>query len=378
MKTAKQEFGKSDQPLLYYEIHDEMDKKSTNLKIVFLLLVSIAFGMGLIYVLKDNMKGSNDVLTTAIREIEVGGIPSNRPYSDEVMSEKKEVARGSLSNTGQRIQAFSQDLKFVDEMETEWEELDLVFKDPTSDVALPLEHDVFHRLDLDGDGKLSKEELSRFFTSVVMKNLGSLTRENMRELKNYIQYPIFKITDDMTDAEIQKICDQVAFLKNTDFEEAFEMEFGNDPLVLINKSLEMVDLDHLDFEQMNFEEFHAFLDESEHIDDEDRTSAELQIPDQCRDRLNGRTRRGLLKLFVCLGEGAGAAAEHDAKCRQKNGTPIPSEKCKDRYGNFCPLCCGGKRRERRELGYVRRNLLTCTKKANRKIFKKYFNKCIKR
>jgi len=370
METTQQEYRKCDEPLLYYEIHDELDRKRTHSKIFFLLLVSIAFGMGLIFIFRDN-QNNNQVLTTAIHEMEVGEIPSN---TDEVMQDREK------SDSSQKIQAFGQDLDewdleeeeeegLVKQMKIEWDELEIILKNTTSDVVGPLEKDVFHRLDLDGDDTLSKEELSRFFTSAMMKSLQDLTPEDMPTLKDYIRYPIYRITDDMSDQQIQKICFRVAILKSIDFEERIK-EFGNDPSLLIKRSLEMVDQSHIPYESMNYEEFHSFLGEAEHS--EEKLSRELHIPDQCTNSLDVRRRAFLFELgqlFVCGIGSAGAAAGNDAHCRLKNKKAGSSGGHVGDDG-ICRGPCGAKRRERR------RRLPRCSRAGNTRVAAKTMNTCM--
>jgi len=354
MEVSTRKSNKDEQALLH-TLHDDTDKHGiwTKSKLFFLVLASFAIGIFVAHLLQKD-------------------VPARRQLS--LVVAEQQVGEGTTvqHNTNE-----------IDRLKLEWMKLNIVFADPTSDVAKYLEDDVFQHLDLDHDGVLSAEERKRFLQSSVLQTFADFDEQKMEEVKNNMQYPVIKITSDMDDQQIKKICDMANWLKDKDMGELFDEMFEKNPEILIETALKIVDdyINTQEHKNIDFDEFHSFLDKSEH---EVAFSTEFQMPEECNQIAIPTRRRTFGGIVAAIGivvyfgtipfVAAGAVAGNQIDC----WIPDPPKNRPKKEPCRGPSC-GGKRRIRRNLiessstDSRRRRLADCKDGASGRIFSEVAN-----
>lgn len=181
-------------------------------------------------------------------------------------------------------------------------------------VSEVLESDAFAHIDANHDGLLSAAEYRVFIESAVREMFEGITADQLKNVK--IQYPVLKITKDMSADKVERICEMVQTLEN-DLE--FEVEkMKKDPSLLMKAAMDVAKRPNLN--NMNFGEFDSFL-----RTDVMPLSDELIIPEECKQLAIPTRRKTFLGVTilvaasivgptlvagsVAVGAGGGAAIE---------------------------------------------------------------------
>jgi len=195
-----------------------------------------------------------------------------------------------------------------------WDELNNAFDPNTSPgEKLTLELDAFEHVDLDHDGILSTEEWTHFMESAVERIFGDLTPEDIRGFKDNLVYPVFEVTDDMSEGHVRSLCALAQDLEELDLAEEFE-NLAENPSLLLSTALEIVRM--APSPVTNVWDFGSFMEEANHL----TFSEELVIPEECKTLAVQTPRRrafggAIVAGMAALGSGVGAALQ---KCAEGN------------------------------------------------------------
>lgn len=146
-------------------------------------------------------------------------------------------------------------------------------KDIPTDLAALLEHDAFELLDEDQDGVLSPEEWRLFMEDSAQRVYGGLSSEDIERIKMNPMFPVFEVSENVAEKELQWICSLAREMAKTDLTKFWD-RIAKEPEVLLQTALHLA---REPVEPKTFEDFQGFESKVKMV----KFAKKVIIPEEC-------------------------------------------------------------------------------------------------